>query len=427
MANRNDKLREAALDYHRYPTPGKLSVTATTTLANQRDLALAYSPGVAFACEEIVKDPDTAVDYTARGNLVGVISNGTAVLGLGPIGPLASKPVMEGKGILFKLFAGIDVFDIEVDAEDPQAFIDTVVRIHRTFGGINLEDIRAPECFEIERVLKELCDVPVFHDDQHGTAIVVGAGLLNALEIQKKRIQDIKVVCVGAGAAGVASVRLLIEMGARKENILVLDRKGVIHSRRDDLNQYKAALANDTDKRTLDDAVEGADVFIGVSGPDMLTPEMVKKMADKPIIFALANPDPEIRPEVAKSVRSDAIIATGRSDYPNQVNNVLCFPYMFRGALDVRSTSINEEMKLAAVHAIAELVREAPPKEVLDAYGGEPLNFGPEYIIPKPNDPRLLGRVSAAVANAAVESGVARKGYPSHYPLNSLDEIFPEL
>ncbi|HAD63393.1 MAG TPA: malate dehydrogenase, partial [Alcanivorax sp.] len=305
--------------------------------------------------------------------------------------------------------------------------IDTVVRIHRTFGGINLEDIRAPECFEIERVLKELCDVPVFHDDQHGTAIVVGAGLLNALEIQKKRIQDIKVVCVGAGAAGVASVRLLIEMGARKENILVLDRKGVIHSRRDDLNQYKAALANDTDKRTLDDAVEGADVFIGVSGPDMLTPEMVKKMADKPIIFALANPDPEIRPEVAKSVRSDAIIATGRSDYPNQVNNVLCFPYMFRGALDVRSTSINEEMKLAAVHAIAELVREAPPKEVLDAYGGEPLNFGPEYIIPKPNDPRLLGRVSAAVANAAVESGVARKGYPSHYPLNSLDEIFPEL
>jgi len=427
MANRNDKLREAALDYHRYLTPGKLSVTATTTLANQRDLALAYSPGVAFACEEIVKDPDTAVDYTARGNLVGVISNGTAVLGLGPIGPLASKPVMEGKGILFKLFAGIDVFDIEVDAEDPQAFIDTVVRIHRTFGGINLEDIRAPECFEIERVLKELCDVPVFHDDQHGTAIVVGAGLLNALEIQKKRIQDIKVVCVGAGAAGVASVRLLIEMGARKENILVLDRKGVIHSRRDDLNQYKAALANDTDKRTLDDAVEGADVFIGVSGPDMLTPEMVKKMADKPIIFALANPDPEIRPEVAKSVRSDAIIATGRSDYPNQVNNVLCFPYMFRGALDVRSTSINEEMKLAAVHAIAELVREAPPKEVLDAYGGEPLNFGPEYIIPKPNDPRLLGRVSAAVANAAVESGVARKGYPSHYPLNSLDEIFPEL
>jgi len=302
-----------------------------------------------------------------------------------------------------------------------------VVRIHRTFGGINLEDIRAPECFEIERVLKELCDVPVFHDDQHGTAIVVGAGLINALEIQKKRIQDIKVVCVGAGAAGVASVRLLIEMGARKENILVLDRKGVIHSRRDDLNQYKAALANDTDKRTLDDAVEGADVFIGVSGPDMLTPEMVKKMADKPIIFALANPDPEIRPEVAKSVRSDAIIATGRSDYPNQVNNVLCFPYMFRGALDVRSTSINEEMKLAAVHAIAGLVREAPPKEVLDAYGGEPLNFGPEYIIPKPNDPRLLGRVSAAVAEAAVESGVARKGYPSHYPLDSLDEIFPEL
>lgn len=334
---------------------------------------------------------------------------------------------MEGWGILFKLFAGIDVFDIEVDSEDSQAFIDTVMRIHRTFGGINLEDIRAPECFEIERILKEQCEVPVFHDDQHGTAIVVGAGLINALEIQNKRIEDIKVVCVGAGAAGIASVRLLIEMGARKENILVLDRKGVIHSRRDDLNQYKAALANDTDKRTLNDAVEDADVFIGVSGPDMLTPEMVKKMAPKPIIFALANPDPEIRPEVAKAARPDAIVATGRSDFPNQVNNVLCFPYMFRGALDVRSTSITEEMKIAAVHAIAGLVRTAPPQEVLDAYGGEPLTFGPEYIIPKPNDPRLLGKVSAAVAQAAVDCGVARKGYPSHYPLNSLDEIFPEL
>jgi malate dehydrogenase (oxaloacetate-decarboxylating)(NADP+) len=423
----SEDLKKAALEYHAKPRPGKISVEVTKPAKTSRDLSLAYSPGVAEPVREIAREPELAYRFTSKGNLVAVISDGTAILGLGNLGALASKPVMEGKGILFKLFAGIDVFDIEVDAEDPQAFIDTVVRIHRTFGGINLEDIRAPECFEIERVLKELCDVPVFHDDQHGTAIVVGAGLINALEIQKKRIQDIKVVCVGAGAAGVASVRLLIEMGARKENILVLDRKGVIHSRRDDLNQYKAALANDTDKRTLDDAVEGADVFIGVSGPDMLTPEMVKKMADKPIIFALANPDPEIRPEVAKSVRSDAIIATGRSDYPNQVNNVLCFPYMFRGALDVRSTSINEEMKLAAVHAIAELVREAPPKEVLDAYGGEPLNFGPEYIIPKPNDPRLLGRVSAAVANAAVESGVARKGYPSHYPLNSLDEIFPEL
>ena len=314
-----------------------------------------------------------------------------------------------------------------VDESDPEAFIECVRRFGASFGGINLEDIKSPECFEIERILKEQCDVPVFHDDQHGTAIVVGAGLINALEIQKKRIEDIKVVCVGAGAAGVASVRLLIEMGARKENILVLDRKGVIHSRRDDLNQYKAALANDTDKRTLNDAVEDADVFIGVSGPDMLTPDMVKKMAEKPIIFALANPDPEIRPEVAKAARPDAIVATGRSDFPNQVNNVLCFPYMFRGALDVRSTSITEEMKIAAVHAIAELVRTAPPQEVLDAYGGEPLTFGADYIIPKPNDPRLLGKVSAAVARAAVDCGVARKGYPSHYPLNSLDEIFPEL
>ena len=418
---------QEALEFHQGDRPGKLSITPTKALMTQRDLSLAYSPGVAWPCLHINKDENKAYDYTSKGNMVAVISNGTAVLGLGNLGALASKPVMEGKAVLFKKFADIDAVDIEVSTEDVEEFVNCVRFLGPTWGGINLEDIRAPECFEIERVLKELCDVPVFHDDQHGTAIVVGAGLLNALEIQKKRIQDIKVVCVGAGAAGVASVRLLIEMGARKENILVLDRKGVIHSRRDDLNQYKAALANDTDKRTLDDAVEGADVFIGVSGPDMLTPEMVKKMADKPIIFALANPDPEIRPEVAKSVRSDAIIATGRSDYPNQVNNVLCFPYMFRGALDVRSTSINEEMKLAAVHAIAELVREAPPKEVLDAYGGEPLNFGPEYIIPKPNDPRLLGRVSAAVANAAVESGVARKGYPSHYPLNSLDEIFPEL
>ena len=392
----SEDLRTAALEYHAKPRPGKISVEVTKPAATSRDLSLAYSPGVAEPVREIAREPELAYRFTAKGNLVAVISDGTAILGLGNLGALASKPVMEGKGILFKLFAGIDVFDIEVDAEDSQAFIDTVVRIHRTFGGINLEDIRAPECFEIERILKEQCDVPVFHDDQHGTAIVVGAGLINALEIQKKRIEDIKVVCVGAGAAGVASVRLLIEMGARKENI-------------------------------LNDAVEDADVFIGVSGPDMLTPEMVKKMAPRPIIFALANPDPEIRPEVAKAARPDAIVATGRSDFPNQVNNVLCFPYMFRGALDVRSTSITEEMKIAAVHAIAELVREAPPQEVLDAYGGEPLTFGADYIIPKPNDPRLLGRVSSAVARAAVDCGVARKGYPSHYPLNSLDEIFPEL
>ena len=331
----SEDLKAAALEYHAKPRPGKISVEVTKPAATSRDLSLAYSPGVAEPVREIAREPELAYRFTSKGNLVAVISDGTAILGLGNLGALASKPVMEGKGILFKLFAGIDVFDIEVDAEDSQAFIDTVMRIHRTFGGINLEDIRAPECFEIERILKEQCEVPVFHDDQHGTAIVVGAGLINALEIQNKHIEDIKVVCVGAGAAGVASVRLLIEMGARKENILVLDRKGVIHSRRDDLNQYKAALANDTDKRTLDDAVEDADVFIGVSGPDMLTPEMVKKMAPKPIIFALANPDPEIRPEVAKAARSDAIVATGRSDFPNQVNNVLCFPYMFLSLIHI--------------------------------------------------------------------------------------------
>lgn len=421
----SEDMKKAALDYHAKPRPGKISVTVTKPAETSRDLSLAYSPGVAEPVREIAREPELAYRFTTKGNLVAVISDGSAILGLGDLGALASKPVMEGKGILFKLFAGIDVFDIELEAETPQDFIDTVVRIHKTFGGINLEDIKAPECFEIERVLKEICDIPVFHDDQHGTAIVVAAGLINALEIQKKKIDEIKVVCVGAGAAGVASIRLLIEMGVKKENILTLDRKGVIHSRRDDLTQFKAALAVDTTKRTLNDAIEGADVFIGVSGPDMLTPEMVQTMAPKPIIFALANPDPEIRPEVAREVRPDAIIATGRSDYPNQVNNVLGFPYIFRGALDVRSTSINEDMKIAAVKAIASLVHEPVPEEVIKSYGGEPLTFGPEYIIPKPNDPRLLGVVSAAVAKAAVASGVARKGYPAHYPLKSLDDIFP--
>ena len=420
-----DELKQAALDYHARPRPGKLSVELTKPATTMRDLSLAYSPGVAEPVREIAREPELAYRYTSKGNLVAVISDGTAILGLGDLGALASKPVMEGKGILFKLFAGIDVFDIEVEAESTQAFIDTVVRIHKTFGGINLEDIKAPECFEIERTLKELCDIPVFHDDQHGTAIVVAAGLVNALQLQQKKIEDIRVVCVGAGAAGVASIKLLIEMGARKENILVLDRKGVIHSRRNDLTQFKAAFANDTDKRTLDDAIDGADVFIGVSGPDMLTPNMISKMAPKPIIFALANPDPEIRPELAREVRPDAIIATGRSDYPNQVNNVLGFPYIFRGALDVRAKAINEEMKIAAVHAIAKLVHEPVPQQVLDAYGGAALSFGPDYIIPKPNDPRLLGIVSAAVARAAVDSGVARKGYPAHYPLKTVQDIFP--
>jgi malate dehydrogenase (oxaloacetate-decarboxylating)(NADP+) len=423
----SDDFKQAALEYHARPRPGKISVEVTKPAATMRDLTLAYSPGVAEPVREIAREPELAYRYTSKGNLVAVISDGTAILGLGDLGALASKPVMEGKGILFKLFAGIDVFDIELEAESTQAFIDTVVRIHKTFGGINLEDIKAPECFEIERTLKELCDIPVFHDDQHGTAIVVAAGLVNALKIQQKKIEDIRVVCVGAGAAGVASIKLLIEMGARKENILVLDRKGVIHSRRDDLTQFKAAFANDTHKRTLDDAIEDADVFIGVSGPDMLTQDMVRKMAPKPIIFALANPDPEIRPELAREVRPDAIIATGRSDYPNQVNNVLGFPYIFRGALDVRAKAINEEMKIAAVRAIAALVHEPVPQVVLDAYGGQALSFGADYIIPKPNDPRLLGIVSAAVARAAVDSGVARKGYPAHYPLKTVKDVFPEL
>lgn len=421
----SDELKLAALEYHAKPRPGKISVEVTKPAATMRDLSLAYSPGVAAPVREIAREPELAYRYTTKGNLVAVISDGSAILGLGNLGALASKPVMEGKGILFKLFAGIDVFDIELDAESPQAFIDTVVRIHQTFGGINLEDIKAPECFDIERTLKELCDIPVFHDDQHGTAIVVAAGLINALQIQKKSLNDIRVVCVGAGAAGVASIKLLIEMGVNKQNILVLDRKGVIHSRRDDLTQFKAAFANDTDKRTLDDAIDGADVFIGVSGADMLTPDMVRKMAPRPVIFALANPDPEIRPELAREARADAIIATGRSDYPNQVNNVLGFPYIFRGALDVRATAINEEMKIAAVKAIASLVHEPVPQQVLDAYGSEAVSLGPDYIIPKPNDPRLLGVVSAAVARAAVDTGVARKGYPAHYPLKSMDDIFP--
>mgnify|MGYP000728229300 CR=1 FL=1 len=415
----SEDLRTAALEYHAKPRPGKISVEVTKPAATSRDLSLAYSPGVAEPVREIAREPELAYRFTAKGNLVAVISDGTAILGLGNLGALASKPVMEGKGILFKLFAGIDVFDIEVDAEDSQAFIDTVVRIHRTFGGINLEDIRAPECFEIERILKEQCDVPVFHDDQHGTAIVVGAGLINALEIQKKRIEDIKVVCVGAGAAGVASVRLLIEMGARKENILVLDRKGVIHSRRDDLNQYKAALANDTDKRTLNDAVEDADVFIGVSGPDMLTPEMVKKRAPKPIIFALANPDPEIRPEEADGLA--AVMATGRSDYPNQINNVLGFPYIFRGALDVRASQINDAMKIAAAQALAALARQDVPDEVDAAYGGRRMRYGSNYLIPVPFDPRLITTVPPAVAQAAMDSGVAQA------PIADFDEYRHKL
>ena len=418
-----EDLKQAALEYHEKPVPGKLNITISKPTATSRDLSLAYSPGVAEPCREIAKDPETAYRYTGKGNLVAVISDGSAVLGLGNIGPLASKPVMEGKGVLFKRFAGVNSVDVEVEAESPEAFIDTVARIANTYGGINLEDIKAPECFEIERQLIERCSIPVFHDDQHGTAIVTAAGLLNALELQGKAIEDAKIVCLGAGAAATACMNLIIACGAKRENIYVLDRKGVIHSGRDDLNEYKATFAIETSARTLDDAIEGADVFIGVSGPDLLSVEQLKKMAANPVVFACSNPDPEINPEAALAARSDLIMATGRSDYPNQVNNVLGFPFIFRGALDVRATKINEEMKVAAVHALKDLAKEPVPQDVITAYGGAALEFGKEYILPKPMDARLLTEVSAAVAKAAVDSGVASLPYPDFYPLESLDRF----
>ncbi len=409
-------LKEAALEYHAYPKPGKIGINVTKACTTQRELALAYTPGVAEPVRVIAKDPDAAYRYTAKGNLVAVITDGTAVLGLGNVGALAGKPVMEGKGVLFKRFADIDVFDIEVDAESPEAFIETVARIAPTFGGINLEDIAAPHCFEIEKVLSERLDIPVFHDDQWGTAIITAAALLNALELQNKRLEAARIVCLGAGAAGVACMRLLVTLGARKENIYMVDRKGIIHAGRTDLNEYKAEFALTTDKRTLADAMRDGDVFVGVSGPDLVTPEMVAAMAPRPIVFALSNPDPEIRPEQARAVRNDLIMATGRSDYPNQVNNVLGFPYIFRGALDVRARRINEAMQVAAVHALRALAKEPVPQEVLDAYLIDRMEFGPEYIIPKPLDPRLIHTVPPAVARAAVESGVAQLGYPEHYP-----------
>lgn len=419
----SDDLKTAALDYHANPRAGKISVEITKPTATARDLSLAYSPGVAEPVREIAADPENAYKYTAKGNLVAVISDGTAILGLGNLGPLASKPVMEGKGVLFKRFAGIDVFDIEVDAESPQAFIDTTRRIAETFGGINLEDIKAPECFEIERVLIEQCNIPVFHDDQHGTAIVTAAGMINALEIQGKKIEEAKIVCLGAGAAAIACMKLLISCGVSSDNIYMLDRKGVIHSGRDDINQYKAMFATETDKRTLADACEGADVFVGLSGPDLFPAEALKLMAPNPVVFACSNPDPEIAVELAHATRDDLIMATGRSDYPNQVNNVLGFPFIFRGALDVRASVINEEMKIAAVHAIKDLAKEPVPQYVIDAYGGGALEYGKGYIIPKPLDERLLGLVSGAVAQAAVDSGVARFPYPAHYPLKSVADI----
>lgn len=417
-------LRTDALEYHASPRPGKLSVELTKPTATARDLALAYSPGVAEPVREIAKDPENAYKYTGKGNLVAVISDGTAILGLGNLGPRASKPVMEGKGVLFKRFAGVDVFDIEVESESPQAFIDTVKRISCTFGGINLEDIKAPECFEIERALIEQCDIPVFHDDQHGTAIVTAAAMINALELADKKLEDAKIVCLGAGAAATACMKLLVSLGATIENIYMIDRKGVIHSGRDDLNEHKAIFASETDKRTLADAMKGADVFVGLSGPNLLQPAELKLMAENPVVFACSNPDPEISPELAHAARPDVIMATGRSDYPNQVNNVLCFPFIFRGALDVRASRINDEMKMAAVHAIRELAKEAVPAYIAEAYGGLVMEFGRDYIIPKPMDVRLIERVPAAVAQAAIDSGVAGLPYPAHYPLKSVEDCF---
>ncbi|AYO03187.1 malic enzyme-like NAD(P)-binding protein [Vibrio parahaemolyticus] len=414
-ATPEEEHRQKALDYHAYPTPGKIAVELTKPAETAGDLALAYSPGVAEPVREIAQNPDNVYKYTAKGNMVAVISNGTAILGLGNLGPLASKPVMEGKALLFKRFAGLDSIDIEVKHRTIDEFVDTVANIADTFGGINLEDIKAPDCFAIEKRLIERCDVPVFHDDQHGTAIVTAAGMLNAIELQGKKLEDSTIVCLGAGAAAVACMELLIKCGAMREKIYMLDRKGVIHTRRDDLNEYKQLFANNTDKRTLEDVIEGADLFLGVSGPNLLPPEALKLMADKPVVFACSNPDPEIKPELAHAVRDDLIMGTGRSDYPNQVNNVLCFPFIFRGALDVRASEINDDMKLAAVDAIRALAKEPVPESVLKAAGVEKLEFGSDYIIPKPMDPRLLPRVAKAVAQAAVDSGVARIEMPENY------------
>jgi malate dehydrogenase (oxaloacetate-decarboxylating)(NADP+) len=418
----SEDFKQAALDYHAKPRPGKISIELSTPAETQRDLALAYSPGVAEPVKAIAANPEDAYKYTGKGNLVAVITNGTAILGLGDLGPLASKPVMEGKSLLFKRFAGINSIDLEVSSTSSQAFIDTVANVAITFGGINLEDIKAPECFIIEKALIGLCDIPVFHDDQHGTAIVTAAGMLNALEIQGKSVETAKIVCLGAGAAAIACMRLLVSCGARKENIFMLDRMGVIHKGRGGINEYKAEFTNDTDKRTLEDACTGADVFVGLSGANLLAPEVLKLMAAKPIIFACSNPDPEIDPELAHAVRDDLIMATGRSDYPNQVNNVLGFPFIFRGALDVRAKVINEEMKIAAVHAIRNLAKEPVPQVVLDACEVDALTFGPNYIIPKPMDVRLLGQVSAAVAQAAIDSGVAQLPYPANYPLKTVQD-----
>ena len=405
---RRAQLRRAALEYHEFPTPGKISIAATKQLVNQHDLALAYSPGVAAPCEEIVKDPNAAFKYTSRGNLVGVITNGTAVLGLGDIGPLAGKPVMEGKAVLFKKFSGIDVFDIEINEKDPEKLVEIIAALEPTFGGINLEDIKAPDCFYVERKLRERMKIPVFHDDQHGTAITVGAAILNGLKVVGKDVSKVKLVTSGAGAAALACLGLLVKLGIPRENIWVTDLAGLVYEGRTELmDEDKMQFSQKTSQRTLAEAIEGADVFLGLSAGGVLKQDMVKKMAAKPLIFALANPNPEILPEDVKAVRDDAIMATGRTDYPNQVNNVLCFPYIFRGALDSGATTITQEMEIAAVYAIAELAQAEQSEVVAAAYSGEPLVFGPEYLIPKPFDPRLMIKIAPAVAQAAADSGVA--------------------
>jgi len=406
----DQRFRQAALEYHEFPKPGKLQISATKSLVNQRDLALAYSPGVAAACEEIEQDPSTAVRYTAKANLVGVVTNGTAVLGLGNIGPLAAKPVMEGKAVLFKKFAGIDVFDIEINESDPDKLIEIIASLEPTFGGINLEDIKAPDCFKVERALRSRMNIPVFHDDQHGTAIVVGAAIINGLEVVGKTLDNVKFVVSGAGAAALACLELLVELGLPRKNVWVTDINGVVYKGRvENMDPDKDLFAQDTDARTLGEVIEGADVFLGLSAGGVLKQDMVLKMAAKPLILALANPTPEILPEQVKEVRDDVIMCTGRTDYPNQVNNVLCFPFIFRGALDVGATTITKEMEIAAVHAVAGLARKEQSDVVASAYRSQNLSFGPEYLIPKPFDPRLIVHIAPAVAKAAMESGVATR------------------
>src|SRR3954470_2085654 len=413
---------EEALAFHREPTPGKIAIAATKPMATQRDLSLAYSPGVAAPVLAIAKNPDDAYEYTSKGNLVAVISNGTAILGLGNLGALASKPVMEGKGVLFKRFADVDAMDVEVSATDPDEIITVVKNIGITYGGINLEDIKSPECFRIETELQDLLDIPVFHDDQHGTAIITAAGLINACHITGRDLATVKVVLNGPGAAGIATMELIKAMGVRPDNVIAVDRKGVLwRGRGEDMNQWKSAHAVDTDKRTLAEALDGADVFIGLSAKGVLNAELVKTMAPKPIIFAMANPDPEITPEEVYAVRPDAIVATGRSDYPNQVNNVLGFPYIFRGALDVRARRVNMEMKIACANALALLAREDVPDEVAAAYHGAQMKFGPEYIIPSPFDPRLISYIPPFIAQAAMDTGVARK------PIEDMDAYCASL